>query len=131
MAYRGFDGVHCPKCGKKVRRKKNVAVCRCGWTIKEPERNCGDYPNELRLPNPETALKISVEEYAEKMIRVSLERQLNEAAHRNGVVLKAEYGGETVTKSYDEEAWQAKSGEEIMEDINKIVEMVQTAKYLK
>lgn len=80
-------------------------------------------------PHPPSA--ISVEEYAEKMIRVSLERQLNEAAHRNGVVLKAEYGGETVTKSYDEEAWQAKSGEEIMEDINKIVEMVQTAKYLK
>lgn len=34
-----FDGIHCPKCEKRVKVRGRVAKCCCGWSIFLPESN--------------------------------------------------------------------------------------------
>ena len=33
------DGIHCPKCGKRMARSGNHLRCRCGYSYFEPEGN--------------------------------------------------------------------------------------------
>ena len=32
-----YNGINCPKCGKRVKRHMRKVICRCGWSFYEQE----------------------------------------------------------------------------------------------
>jgi predicted amidophosphoribosyltransferase len=34
-----YDGKHCPKCGRKLKRSGKSVKCLCGWSYQEKEDN--------------------------------------------------------------------------------------------